>query len=298
MAEGTNAQGALWMFFAVIFFSSTAVFIKLASSSLHTFEIVFFRCLFGLIVVIPLIIKNGPEIYKLRRPALHLLRILCAIVGMSGGFYAIGKLELATATALTFTRPLFMVVLAIIFLNELVRWRRGLATFIGFLGVLIIVQPGGMSFEPAVIIGLIAALAVGCALISVKLIVPYDKPESIMFSFTIGTVIVSIFPAVLVWQTPSNLELLLLVCIGILASLGQYCTIKAFEIGEATFISPIDYFQLIFATLGGFYIFNETPQISTFLGSAVIVLSTFYIIIRESKNNDRPSPPSGPMLSG
>ena len=119
-----------------------------------------------------------------------------------------------------------------------------------------------------------------------------------MFSFTIGTVVVSIFPAVLVWQTPSNLELLFLLCIGILASLGQYCTIKAFELGEATFISPIDYLQLIFATLAGFYIFNETPQITTFLGSAVIVLSTFYIIIRGSKNNERSSTPSGPMLSG
>ena len=91
--------------------------------------------MFGLIVVGPLIIKSGPKIFKIEKPLLHFIRVICAIIGMSAGFYAITELELATAVSLAFTRPLFMIVLAIFILNEFVGWRRGVATFIGFIGV-------------------------------------------------------------------------------------------------------------------------------------------------------------------
>ena len=292
-----NVVGAIWMVFGVLFFAETAILIKLLGDKLHTFQIVFFRCLFGLIVVGPLIIKSGSNIFKIEKPLLHTIRVICAIIGMSAGFYAITKLELATAVALAFTRPLFMIILAIFILKEFVGWRRGVATLIGFIGVLIIVQPGSTEFNPAILSGLLSAVAVGSALISVKLIVPYDSPEKIMLTFSFGTVIVSIIPAVLVWRIPDNYELILLVSLGIFASLGQYCTIRAYESGEATLMSPIDYLQIIFLSLAGFYIFNEIPIISTFIGASIIILSTLYIIVRGAKKDVSPSPPSGPALS-
>ncbi len=285
------------MFFGVIFFAFTAVFIKLLGDSLHIFQIVFFRCLFGLIVVGPLIIKTGSNIFKLEKPSLHLIRVICAILGMSSGFYAISELELATATALSFTRPLFMIVLAIFILNEVVGWRRGAATAIGFLGVVVIIQPGSTVFNPAMFSGLFAAIAVGGALISVKLIVPYDSPEKIMLSFSIGTVIVSVIPAIFVWIEPQSNDLILLILLGIFASLGQYCTIRAYEAGEATLISPIDYLQIIFLTFAGFYFFNEIPMITTLIGSLIIILSTLYILIRGAKKGaTQPDAPSSPAL--
>lgn len=280
----------------VVFFATTAVLIKIAGQTLHTFEIVFFRCLFGVLVVIPLLMKSGLGALKVRKPGLHFIRMSCAVIGMSGGFYAMTQLELATAISLSFTRPLFMVVLAVFFLHELVRWRRGLATAIGFIGVLIMVQPGSTDFEPAMVAGLLSALAVGGALITVKLIVPYDAPVTIMLTFSIGTVLISAVPAAFVWQTPSGGELLLLMSLGVVASLGQYFLIRAFAIGEATLMSPIDYLQIILGTAAGFVLFNERPSIWTFIGAAVIVSSTLYIVIRGARVQADPPPPPDPAL--
>lgn len=291
-----NIRGALWMLGSVVFFSTTAVLIKTAGQSLHTFEIVFFRCLFGMLVVIPLLVKSGLGALRVKKPGLHFVRMTCAVVGMSSGFYAMTHLELATAISLSFTRPLFMVILAIIFLHELVRWRRGLATVIGFIGVLIMVQPGSMEFEPAIYSGLLAALAVGGALVTVKLIVPYDAPVTIMLTFSIGTVLISAVPAAFVWQPPTGEELLLLMALGIVASLGQYFLIRAFAIGEATLMSPIDYLQIILGTAAGFVLFNERPSVWTFIGATVIVSSTLYIVFRGARVQADPPPPPDPAL--
>jgi len=137
-----NLTGAVWMLGGVLCFSISAIFIKIAGHKFHPFQIVFFRCVFGLIVVIPLIMQTGLQALVLKKPVLHFCRIVCAFIGMSSGFYAISKLELVTAISLSFTRPLFIGILAAIFLKEAIGWRRGLATLIGFIGVITMVQPG------------------------------------------------------------------------------------------------------------------------------------------------------------
>ena len=280
-----------------VFFSVTAVLIKIAGQTQHTFEIVFFRCLFGMLVVIPLLMKSGLGALRVNKPGLHLIRAACAVVGMSSGFYAITHLELATAISLSFTRPLFMIILAAVFLHEFVRWRRGLATAVGFVGVLIMMQPGASSIEPAVLTGLLGALAVGGALITVKLIAPYDAPVTIMLTFSIATVVMATIPAAFVWQTPTNDELLLFMGLRIVASLGQYCFIQAFTVGEATVMSPIDYVQIILGSTAGFLIFNERPGIETFIGAAVIVISTLYIVMRGARVQATPPQPPDPAVT-
>ena len=287
----------MWMLGGAVFFSVTAVLIKIAGQTQHTFEIVFFRCLFGMLVVIPLLMKSGLGALRVNKPGLHLIRAACAVVGMSSGFYAITHLELATAISLTFTRPLFMIILAAVFLHEFVRWRRGLATAVGFVGVLIMMQPGASSIEPAVLTGLLGALAVGGALITVKLIAPYDAPVTIMLTFSIATVVMATIPAAFVWQTPTNDELLLFMGLGIVASLGQYCFIQAFTVGEATVMSPIDYVQIILGSTAGFLIFNERPGIETFIGAAVIVISTLYIVMRGARVQATPPQPPDPAVT-
>jgi drug/metabolite transporter (DMT)-like permease len=276
--SNNNIRGALWMLGGVICFSISAIFIKISGYKFHPFQIVFFRCIFGLIVVIPLIAKAGLKALVLQKPVLH----FCAFVGMSCGFYAISKLELVTAISLSFTRPLFIGLLAIIFLKEVIGWRRGLATIIGFIGIMIMVKPGLTGSNIAILSGLIAALSVGGALIFVKLIVPYDSPVSIMLTFSIGTAVISILPAIFFWQTPTGQELALLIALGIMASVGQYCTIKAFSLGESTIMGPIDYLQIILGTISGFYLFQEQPNSGTYMGATIIVLSTLYIVLRDS----------------
>lgn len=289
-----NVRGALWMLAGVVFFAATAVLIKYAGQTLQTFEIVFFRCLFGMIVLIPLLMQSGLSVLRIRKPGLHVFRVLCAFVAMTSGFYALTHLELATAISLSFTRPLFMILLAVLFLGERVRWRRGLATMVGFCGVLIMLQPGTLTFEPAFATALISALGIAGALVTVKLIAPYDEAVTIMLSFSIGTVLVSAIPAALVWQTPTGNELMILVGLGIVASLGQYSLIHAFTLGEATIMSPIDYLQIILGSAAGFYLFQERPGMWTLIGAVVIVISTLYIVLRGARVKAEPPLPPDP----
>ena len=289
-----NMRGALWMLSGVVFFSATAILIKYAGQTLHIFEIVFFRCLFGMIVVIPLLFKSGLSALRIHNPTIHLLRVFCAVVGMMGGFHALAHLELATAISISFTRPLFMILLAVLFLGERLRWRRSLATLVGFAGVLVMVQPGSVNFEPAFATGLLAALAVAGALVTVKVLAAHDAPVTIMLSFSIGTVLVSAVPASFVWQVPTGTEFLILIGLGIVASLGQYSFIQAFTLGEATVMSPIDYLQIVVGTSAGFLLFQERPGIETFIGAIVIVCSTLYIVLRNAKLQSEPPPPPDP----
>jgi drug/metabolite transporter (DMT)-like permease len=278
-----NMRGAFWMLAGVVFFAATAILIKYAGQTLHTFEIVFFRCVFGMIVVIPLLAQSGLSALRVHKPAIHILRVFCAVGGMMGGFYALTHLELATAISLSFTRPLFMILLAVLFLGERIRWRRGLATLVGFTGVLIMVQPGSVNFEPAFATGLFAALAVAGALVTVKMLATHDAPVTIMLTFSIGTVVVSIIPATLVWQMPTGNEWLILMGLGTVASLGQYSMIRAFTIGEATVMSPIDYLQILLGSSAGYFLFQEKPSVSTFIGAVIIVGATLYIVLRGAK---------------
>lgn len=275
-------------------FAATAVLIKYAGQTLHTFEIVFLRCVFGLIVVIPLLMQSGVNGLRVRQPGMHVLRICCAVCGMMGGFYAMTHLELATAISLSFTRPLFMILLALVFLGEVVRWRRGLATLVGFTGVIVMVQPGAVTFEPAIATALISALAVAGALVTVKILAKDNEPVTIMLTFSIGSVIVAAIPAAFVWQMPSGMEWLTLIGIGVCASCGQYALIRAFTLGEATVMSPIDYLQIVVASVAGFYLFQERPSLWTFIGAVIIVAATLYILRRSAQVQAAEPPPPDP----
>ncbi|MCB2108428.1 MAG: DMT family transporter [Rhodobacteraceae bacterium] len=286
-----NKRGAAWMFCSAVFFSLIAMGIKKAGENLPTAEIVFFRCLFGMTVVAPFIARQGLSVYRTQRPGLHVSRLICAAIGMNSGFYAVTHLELATAVSLSYTRPLFMILLAVIFLGEVVRWRRGLATIVGFGGVLIMLGPSHVPFSWAVAAGLLSALAVAGAMAVVKQQAATDGPATIMAWFATGTVFLTAIPAMFVWQTPSGEQWFWLVSIGITASLGQYMMIKAFSIGDATVMNPIDYVQIIFVTALGYWVFDEIPSIWTGVGAAVIVVSTLYILFRESVVKQAPATP-------
>ncbi|MEQ9447324.1 MAG: DMT family transporter, partial [Rhodospirillaceae bacterium] len=200
-------------------------------------------------------------------------------------------MPLAAAVSLTFTRPLFMILLAVLFLGEVVRWRRGLATLTGFLGVVIIMGPTGMVFETAAFAALLSAAAISGALAVIRQQAAEDGPITLMAWYAFGMVITTLVPAVPVWQTPEGDQWAYLIAIGLFSSVGQYFIIRAFAIGEATVMNPIDYVQIILAASFGFFLFGEIPSIWTGVGAAVIATSTIYILFREARVKDTPPPP-------
>jgi drug/metabolite transporter (DMT)-like permease len=275
-----NVRGALWMLGATSVYALQALMVKSLGQRLSPFEVAFFRCLFGLVLLLPFL-AGTRSITISGSPWLHLARALVGVSGMFCGFYAVTYLPLATATAITFTKPLFLIVLAVLFLGEVVRWRRWTATAIGFLGVLIVVRPGSEVFSPAMLVGLLGSFLIADVAVLVKKLSATDRNVTIMFYFGVITTIIAAVPAVFVWQMPVGIEWPLLAFVGAAASLGQYCTLRALRVAETTAVMPFDYVRLLFAGMLGYVFFGEVPDGWTLLGIAVLIGSTLYIAQRE-----------------
>jgi drug/metabolite transporter (DMT)-like permease len=278
-----NIRGARWMVVSTVCFALSILAIKRVGADLPPPVVVFFRCFFGLVIILPFILKQGFSIYRTQRPGLHITRVVCSVVSMIAAYYAYTHLPLATSVSLSFTRPLFMIVIAILFLGEVVRWRRGLATVIGFGGVLIMLGPSDLGFHPAALAALLSAATVSIAMAVIRQQAAVEGSVTLMAWFATGTAFLTVFTAIPVWQTPNAEQWGYLVFIGVLSSLGQFCLIKAFTYGEATVMNPIDYGQIILAATFGFLFFDEVPTVWTALGAAVIVTATLYILFRDAR---------------
>jgi drug/metabolite transporter (DMT)-like permease len=271
------------MFGSAICFSLTTFSIKVLAGHLPVLEVGFLRCFMSLFALVPILGHHGLSAFKTNHPKTHITRIVCATFGVLLAIYGLQTLELATAVSLSFTRPLFMIVLAHFLLNEPVQWRRGLATVMGFIGVLIVLGPSDVSDIPGAVATLTAAAFIAGSLAVIRKQAGVDGPATIMAWYSIGTCCTTLVPALFVWQWPTMHDALPLAALAVLGSGGQYMIVRAFAEGEATVVNPIDYSQLIMATIIGFVAFGELPTIWTFVGSAVIIASTLYILFREAR---------------
>ncbi|WP_193185900.1 DMT family transporter [Nisaea sediminum] len=282
-ALSPNTQGAIWIVISCVIFSLMQANVKLLGARLDTFQIAFFRCAFGLAVILPFMFRAGSHVFKTRRPLAHLLRGCLGAGAMACGFYSVTHMPLADATAISFAKPLFMIVLAVLFLNETVRWRRWSATAVGFLGVLIMVRPGSSEIGFAAGIALLGTLFVALVVVVVKKLATTESPLTILFSFGIISTSIMTVPAILVWQEPTWSEMAMLLAVGALGSAGQACAVKGFKVGEATAVVPFDYSRLLFAGFIGFWLFGDVPGLHTLAGAGLIVASTLYIARREAQ---------------
>jgi len=281
---------------AALVFSQMNGLVKYLGRDLHGFEIAFFRSIFGFFALLPGIMSaGGIKAFHTKRPWLHTIRAVFGGITMLCLFYAMTRLPLANATALAFSQPLFMLILAPIFLHEKIGWHRSLAACFGFAGVLIIVQPGEMGFSIAAIGAITGAFTMACAMIVVKTLSKTELPVSIMSYFALSAIVVTGIPTIYVWVTPTWTQVLLMAVCGIVASFGQYLYIRSYKIGEASVVAPFNFLQLPFAGLLGYVAFSEMPARTTLIGGALIIAAALYIMRRESivHNKVTPIPPPG-----
>jgi drug/metabolite transporter (DMT)-like permease len=288
-----NVRGILFMLMSAVVFSTMGGLIKFVGDELHTFQVVFFRCLFGLLVLLPFIRREGLGILRTTRPGLHAIRVSIGIMAMFCLFHAITHMPLAAAISITYARPLFMIVLAVLVLGEVVRWRRGLATLAGFIGVLIVMRPDPAALDLNALAALASAALIAGALTMVKILSATERPLTILMWFAIGAVFTSAVPAALVWRWPEPGTWVLVVLIGAAASGGQYLAVRAYREGEASLVTPFDYSQILWATLIGVVAFAEIPDGWTLTGAVVIVASALYIVYRETRLGRRAIPHGG-----
>ncbi len=290
-------------------FTFTGVLVKTLGETLHPFEISLFRGLVALAVILPIFARTGgiSAGMKTQIPLLQMTRGVVGSLAMFLGFYAIVALPLADAQAISFSRNLFLVPLAAFILAEGVGPRRAFAAAVGFVGVLIMLRPGmgsGMVQAGGEAAGMVLSLGAAAALghaflvalatVLVNIASRYDGPVTLMFYTNIVSVMLIAIPTIFVWQTPNITELAMLVAMGVLATASHNCFIRAFAMGEASVIAPVDYSRLIFAALAGWLVFANVPDIYTIIGASIIVASSFYIVRREAglqKGEGEKAPP-------
>ncbi|MGB1006544.1 MAG: DMT family transporter [Thalassobaculaceae bacterium] len=281
-----NLRGILWILGAGLFFTVMMALIKEAGEQISVFQILFLRQLTMTLAVSPVLVKNAPEIFYTNHLRLHAARVVLALVAMTAGFTAVIYLPLAEVTALTFAKSIFVTIFAVWFLAETANRTRWLAVLLGFIGVLVMVKPGVAGLNIYALLAVLSAASAAGVMVLIRRIAQTDRPTTILAYQAIFVGVVAAFPAFYFWIPPSPMEWAMMIAIGLLSVVGQYCNIQAFKAGEASAIAPMDYSRLIYAALIGWWVFAELPDVTTVAGALLIVLASLITMrsARQSQN--------------
>ena len=276
-------QAAFFMLLAALFFSAVAGGVRYVTQhGMHAFEAAFFRSAFGLMFMLPVLLRYGREALRIERPGLHVLRGFTSATGTICWFWAIALLPIAEAVALNFTAPLFATIIAVLVLHEVVRARRWTATVVGFVGVLIVLRPGHEAISPGALLSLASALTIGINMTLVRVLSRTNSTPAIVTSFSFFLTVGTLIPALFVWTTPSWENLAIMAAGGLGGTAAHLCFTRALSLGDASAIAPLDFLRLPFAGIVGYFLFAEVPDGWTVVGALVIAGSAAYIARREA----------------
>jgi drug/metabolite transporter (DMT)-like permease len=257
--------------------------IRIASADLHTFEVVFFRNLFGLAAMLPLLSGVGLGMFRARHPGRLLLMSTGHVLGMICYFMAIAYLPLAEVTALAFSKPLFATIGAALILHEVVRARRWSAVALGLAGVLIVLQPGAQAISPYAGLVLLSAVLGAAAALLIKRLTATEAVATIVWYQALFATTLALPLCLLHWRMPDATGWLLLIAIGILGTLSWLIQTRAFFLIDASAVAPFEFLRLPFAALVAYLWFAEVPSSWTWLGGALIFGASIYIAEREAR---------------
>tara|TARA_R110002096_G_scaffold162787_3_gene330037 strand:+ start:337 stop:1374 length:1038 start_codon:yes stop_codon:yes gene_type:complete len=256
--------------------------------------IVYVRYWLVLILLVPLVAaKWSTRPLATKRPLLHLIRGVMLIGSATLFVYALETLPLATATSIGFVSPLYVTALSIPFLGEKVGIRRWAAVGVGFLGVLVILRPGGAAFQTAMLLPLASSFLWACGLIITRAMRGKERPITILVWSTIGGLLVITPMGLAAWQMPTPQQWLLLGLIACCHLAGQYLTIRAFSLASASILAPFSYTTMIWATLIGLLVFGNLPEGATLIGSGILACAGLYVWHRERIVTGRPTMQQG-----
>jgi drug/metabolite transporter (DMT)-like permease len=275
-------RGIFLMVLASACIAGMHALVRQTTAEIHPFVIAFFRNLTVPIVLAPWLLKAGWTGLRPKRLDLHLWRSAIGVIALLSWFYALSLLPLAEATALNFTSTIFTTVGAALFLGERVRLHRWSAVLIGFAGVLIILQPGREAASLGGVLVLASSAFWAGSLLIAKMVTRHDSTLCVVAWTAVLTMLLSLVPALLVWQTPTLRQFALLLGIGTLGTIGYLFLTQALKEAEATIVLPLDFLRLLWATLFGYLMFGELLDLTTWIGAALIAASAAYIAFREA----------------
>ena len=284
-----NQLGFLYMFLSVCAFSVMDLIVKW-SDSYPLGQVIFFRGFFGLVLYYFVIPKERlKDFYYTKRPMLHFSRCFFGLMALLSIFTALRNLPLATVVSISFAAPIFTTIFSIFFLSEKVGYFRWLAVFVGFVGIIIISEPGLSSLNVYYIFPVIFVLGMSYVAISIRQLSSTEPVWLISLYFSAAITLAGLFTIPYGWLMPNLKDLILLSFIGIFGGVANLWLSQSYKFSEVSLVTPLKYLALVFAIIFGYFIWNEIPTAKTLIGALLVILSSFIIFKREMVIKNKPS---------
>ena len=263
--------------------------VKLLTAQYPVMQIVWARFTGHLIVMLVVFLpRYGWRLLATRRPAIQLGRSLLMLLSNLVFVMAIGRVPLATASAIGFTSPLLVTAMSVPLLGEQVGPRRWSAVLVGFAGALLIIRPGSGLANPAVLLLLVSSASYALYQIATRWVAFYDGAATgIVFAALLGSLAMSLVLPFIFVPPRSLFDLALFVSLGLIGGAGHYLITRAFQTGPAAALAPLGYVELIGTSILGYLIFGNFPDRLTWAGAAIIIASGLYIALREHRRREQ-----------
>jgi S-adenosylmethionine uptake transporter len=276
-------QGVFWAMMICVVSSTNDVLMRYMGERLHFVEISFFRFLFGALTVLPLLLRHKKNMFKTEHPKNHALRAIIGAVALALCCLSVNIMPLTENTAVMFCEPLFFLPMAYFLLKEKVDKSRWIATIIGFVGLMVILQPGTDGFRKEAFVPMAAAMLFAYSCVMAKRMISTEHTLTLLFYFGIvSTAFAGLFLPFF-WTMPSLNELFFLCLLGVGGNLIQVCLFRAYSATDASALAPFRYTEFAFAATFGFIFFGQIPETAIIIGACVIGASAFYISYMETK---------------
>ena len=269
------------MFLSIIGFSLMDVIVKW-SVDYPIGQILFFRGFFGIIFYFFIIPRERlHNFYQTKRPGLHSLRCLAGLIAIVAIFIALRKLPLATVVSISFAAPIFTTIFSIFLLSEKVGIYRWLAVLVGFIGILIITEPGISELNIYYIFPIIFCLGLSYVAITLRQLSSTEPVWLISLFFSIAITLLSFLTIPFGWVMPSFNHFIILSLIGVFGGASNLWLSQSYKYSEVSLVTPLKYLTLVFAIIFGYFIWGEIPTIKTLIGAFLVIISTLIIFRRE-----------------
>ena len=263
--------------------STMGVLIKFAQNDVSIYIAAFLRFLIGFIFIFPYILKTKFKVYKTSNILLHIIRSLLNYPAMLLTFSALMLVPYEKISALNFLVPFFVTILAVLFLKENIRIYRISALFIGFIGMLIILRPGIIDISLGIQMVLVATFFWSVIIILTKQLTNKDSSITILVYMYTFMTFLTLITAIIFWQTPTANSIIYLSLAAFVGTISHFSINHAFKLVDVSMTQPFSFIGLIIASLYGYFLFDESPDIYTWLGAIVIYVGIIIITIRELK---------------
>ncbi len=271
MSKGTAPNtGMIWLLCDMSLVTLMTVLVKLAGADYPAVQMVFIRSLVGLVSVLPLAWRHRQALRQTRQWGRHAFRVFCNTAALNANFAALTALPLALANAIGFMRPLVVLALAGLMLGERSGPWRWIGAAIGFAGVLVMVAPGEVAWNAGILAALAAVLFGSLATVQTRAL-KGENTTVLMVFYTVGLTVFSAIPAAMAWQTVAAADWPILLGIGVIAQVGQYCYLRAYQSTPANVLAPLGYLSVVLASLAGYFAFGEVPAWTTVAGIIIIL---------------------------